>query len=1125
MPRKTRIIIYTVTAALILWLIVSNVFYVRINQYLTSFSPLMSEGPASIEYYSEDHLESFELLPGKVLCLPVRFEGRLVRIGVYMGKQADSSDKYVFQLEDEYGSILGKLEKRLSDIVENEFVYIQSRSVISTDDNYFIRIFSKNPSASTDSLWINVSLADSFQTDSFVIQGKDSGYTLVLDKRYQAINGQILLYIDVILISATAALWFFSSDQIRGWLKKTLIRSMQAIQWKWVNLIVIILLLLTDIALPFFPKVQYISQFRNSKTYEGYVQVLPLDSNVVVEQHIPAVRGTVDTLEVLFGTYTQDIKGGVVYIELWDDGINELIYRGRVATEQIKDNEYQRFQFPIEMELSGSPLRIRMWAEYETSGNCVAIYLNEAYSENMFAEKNDEPFHASLIFDLSRHIDVHRVRESVIITGGFLVLTILYAWNFLQIRWKLVRYTLCAVLSAVLLFAPLMSFINYSEISINGIAAALPIRWEELPIKQYGEKTLMENLSVEKEFDFAGNVLCLRERTELPVNGMIRSISLNFSGENMLLKDYDIKIYWDTGSGYNDKQIYVYHYIHQGKNSTSFQIPCNEIVRNILVSCEIMSSRSYTLPERVIPLVAVEINAEKIASRGLSVETLLTYVGICMAIIAIGLWRYFRVEEKLKEQIAHRKGIMISAVFVIIATVYGLLLSFLIPTGHVPDEGAHIEMLYEDLGNLSMLGDLRGALGDQGLDGVMFFPGKPVEFDRFAAAAKNHIQDYDFHYSLSLRVLRRPGQALGVMIGQLLHLPAYWILQLGELGALAVYIATGALTLKIIPFKKNLMMIIMLLPVVIQEASSFAYDSFNNALAFLTIAYILYLKVCAEKVGWKQVFALAVLAVGLLVGKVVYVLLLGLVFVVPLRKLDLKFGRSKTIVINETWIRQHRVRVIVFLLVGLCACAAGSFMFLERLGYGEIGKLVLGYLASFSQLLRLLVTTVLVHWKTWMKGLTCYLGWMDVPASELFMWFVVVSVCLTAVMHHGKAADLTTVQLMDSKFSGMNKVVWYGVFVAIFVAVLMSMIRWGGFIYGIDGSLPLSDSMRLLPRIEGVQGRYFFPILPLLLIPIHTRRDVLSFIPAYMYKIVYYAIVVIYPVSLLLVRYWGFGHW
>jgi len=473
-----------------------------------------------------------------------------------------------------------------------------------------------------------------------------------------------------------------------------------------------------------------------------------------------------------------------------------------------------------------------------------------------------------------------------------------------------------------------------------------------------------------------------------------------------------------------------------------------------------------------------------------------------------------------------RKNSSISIVFTLLALVLGISMSFLIPTLQVPDERAHINMLFADMGNSATASALFDTLGDQGLQGVMLNAGQVVDVPSYLEASAKQLEDSDLaNMRLSLRVMRRPGQALGVFIGQLLNLPAYWILQLGELGALAVYIALGALTLKIIPCKKNLMMLLMLLPVAMQEAGSFSYDSFNNALSFFTIAYILHLKFRAEKISWKQLFVLALLSIGLLLGKVIYLLLLALAFTIPLSKLELKLGGIKGITINEAWIKRHRVSIVSGLIILFFICVAGSFTLTEMLGYGEIDKMLRGYIFSFPQLLRLCISSCAVHWRVYLRGMITALGNYDVPVSETVTWIGVLSALVFAMMHHRKL----NVQVYseryrcDRSFSGWDILVWYGLFFILLVVVFMTMINWGFFIYGIDRDLPYSVSMRLLPRIEGVQGRYFYPILPLFFIPIHTKKDLLSFIPAGLYKICYYLLMTVYPISLLLARYWGIG--
>ena len=183
MRNRYKTIKYITTVLLAIWLMVSCTFSARLGEYLMSFSPQALEDEAVIDYYSQDNGSTYTLEPGEVLSLPVHLEKRLSRIGIYVGKQTDSSDEYTFQLEDGYGSILGKTSMRLADMAENQFVYITSRSVISNADTYYLKIFSDDSAHA--SLNLNVSLAESFQTISFWVNEKTSEYTLVLDKRYE----------------------------------------------------------------------------------------------------------------------------------------------------------------------------------------------------------------------------------------------------------------------------------------------------------------------------------------------------------------------------------------------------------------------------------------------------------------------------------------------------------------------------------------------------------------------------------------------------------------------------------------------------------------------------------------------------------------------------------------------------------------------------------------------------------------------------------------------------------------------------------------------------------------------------------------------------------------------------
>lgn len=68
----------------------------------------------------------------------------------------------------------------------------------------------------------------------------------------------------------------------------------------------------------------------------------------------------------------------------------------------------------------------------------------------------------------------------------------------------------------------------------------------------------------------------------------------------------------------------------------------------------------------------------------------------------------------------------------------------------------------------------------------------------------------------------------------------------------------------------------------------------------------------------------------------------------------------------------------------------------------------------------------------------------------------------------------------------------------------------------------IGDYITKLPYIGGVQGRYFIPVLPLILLPLNSVKitNKLVKINPIVYQIIYYIIVFVYLVIILLNRYW-----
>ena len=129
--------------------------------------------------------------------------------------------------------------------------------------------------------------------------------------------------------------------------------------------------------------------------------------------------------------------------------------------------------------------------------------------------------------------------------------------------------------------------------------------------------------------------------------------------------------------------------------------------------------------------------------------------------------------------------------------------------------------------------------------------------------------------------------ALGVLAGRALGLSFYGLWLLGRLGSLAAYLALGTWALRRMPFGKTLLFTALILPSTLGLAASFSADTLVIGLSFAFTALCLSCAYGQKPVGRREVLELVVLAALLGPGKAVYILLVGLVFLIPASKFSL----------------------------------------------------------------------------------------------------------------------------------------------------------------------------------------------------------------------------------------------
>ena len=141
-------------------------------------------------------------------------------------------------------------------------------------------------------------------------------------------------------------------------------------------------------------------------------------------------------------------------------------------------------------------------------------------------------------------------------------------------------------------------------------------------------------------------------------------------------------------------------------------------------------------------------------------------------------------------------------------------------------------------------------------------------------------------------------QGLGIWIGRNLHMSMYMVVILSRIMNLLAYAAITYFAIKLIPFGKNIMTVIALMPMTIYQAASDSPDALLNAFCFLFVA-LCFRYAYEEKLQlrWKQMIGLGALLALIFMCKYVYVCLGLLVFMIPMKRFASKKEYWKSFVI------------------------------------------------------------------------------------------------------------------------------------------------------------------------------------------------------------------------------------
>lgn len=422
------------------------------------------------------------------------------------------------------------------------------------------------------------------------------------------------------------------------------------------------------------------------------------------------------------------------------------------------------------------------------------------------------------------------------------------------------------------------------------------------------------------------------------------------------------------------------------------------------------------------------------------------------------------------------KKIVIHWAYCILASCFGLYFMFMIPVFSVPDEVyTHIIKTYE-VSNI-MLG-----IEDDPSDGIVM---RRVDEEITKNSMMTTLDDLEYRYtdvftkvedSSLIETAHVPLDdakyqyivpAVGLSIGRTLELSPVFAFGLGRLFNLIMFVIITTLAIKLIPKHKMLLVTVGLFPMTLQEGMSYSYDAFINAFAFLLFALIIRYSYKEEEISIPEMILLGITLLLLMPTKHFAYFALAFIPLVLFFK-DKISKRTKLIIIAVVVI--GLLPIVIDKLDGIIR--GNSFGTTEQAiewADGAESYTISYLLANPGILLTIIFNTLIKRSYYYLMNMIGYgLGWLEVkvPIRFVFILFVVL------FMNIFKFRDEP-----EKELPRKSKII-----------MLLSVIVSVACIFA---GMLLAWTPKGMLEIQGVQGRYFIPLVPFAMVVFKTKRIVL----------------------------------
>ena len=413
----------------------------------------------------------------------------------------------------------------------------------------------------------------------------------------------------------------------------------------------------------------------------------------------------------------------------------------------------------------------------------------------------------------------------------------------------------------------------------------------------------------------------------------------------------------------------------------------------------------------------------------------------------------------------------IEKVFLFTILCLGLLYNVMLTPYMTPDESYHIDMTYRHSNTLLGIGSAgENKCYKRADDAKLKFTSEP--------SLENYKNIYDglFHTVKDGRLVEAEATStteasiivylpavFGMTLARLLHLGTVPMLLLARWCSLLFFALMTYWGMKKLPFGKVSLFLLAILPMNLQQCTSFSYDAVLNGVIFLYVCYCIALTYEEREVKPVDMAVMGILAVVMIYGKSgIYLPVALLALLIPAKRFGGKRTRNLAI---------------------LCLCLLPVLGFLNKnavavnyitttteatatVGSSTTAGYTLGYFLSQPlELVRILANTIADKSSFYLMSLAGQkMGWVEIEISEVIPMLFLLLLVLSAMRTKDEPQYVKTGQK------------WW---IALVCAACMGIILAG---------MLLTWTPRDHISIEGVQGRYFIPFMPAFLLLLRNGR-------------------------------------